>query len=335
MKLPIIGITMGDPGGIGSEIIVKTLSDSSVYKKCKPIVIGSYDVIKKVSNILKCKKNIVKILSVSDFSFDSKHIGIIDLNNVDINSHSFGVIKPEYGNASVEYIKKGFELINDNILDATCSAPVNKEAMHMAGYKYAGQTELFGELAKKKRFGLLIISGPVKILYVTNHVPLKKACEMMKKELVLDKLHLLIEALEELREEKRKIFVAALNPHAGDGGTLGTEEIEEIIPAVNLAKSEGINIEGPIPSDSMWERVKNGECDVVLGMYHDQCNIAQKLLGFGIGITYEVGLPFVRTSVMHGTAFDIAGKGIADESTLRNAISKAAEITINRGFMEG
>jgi len=334
MRLPIVGITMGDPSGIGPEIIIKVLNNSIIYKRCKPVIIGSYDVVKKMAKIVKCKKKIVKLISFKDLSWDYKKISVIDLNNVDIDSHKFGILKPKYGTAAIEYIQKAFELINDGTIDATCSAPVNKEAMRLAGYKYAGQTELFGDLAKSKRFGLLIIAGPVKIFYVTNHVPLKNACEMIKKERVLDKIHLFNDALMELREERRRIFVSALNPHAGDGGALGTEEIDEIIPAIELAKAEGIWVEGPIPSDSMWVRVKNGESNAVLGMYHDQCNIAQKLLGFGVGITYEVGLPFVRTSVMHGTAFDIAGKGIADESTLTEAVLKAGEITINRGLME-
>jgi len=330
MKLPVIGITAGDPSGIGSEIIVKTLHNDSVYKKCVPLVIGSFELIQKTARFVQCDRELRRIGSREEMNINGESIFIYDINNVAIGTHEFGSLRAEYGRAAVEYIEKAHELITAGFVDATCSAPLNKEAMHLAGFSYAGQTELFGRLTGSRKYALMIIAGHVKLFYVTNHISLRKVPDCISKERVLDKIMLFHESLKEFGSEHSPLYVAALNPHAGEGGVLGDEEVRSIIPAVQEARNKGIDVHGPFPADALWMKVKQGECDAVLGMYHDQVNIAQKLLGFGVGITFEVGLPYVRTSVMHGTAFDITGKGMADESTFTEALITAAELAQKR-----
>ena len=332
MGKPIIGLTMGDAAGIGPELIIRLYQEKGLSDKAKMIVIGDADIIEEAGKAVRSDVAINTVHSVNQALFRNGTIDVLDLNNLSRESFALGKVDKAIGKASVEYLIRALELALNNEIDAITSAPLNKEAMHMAGFHYAGQTELLADLTKTKKFGMMLIFGPIKMFYVTNHVSIRKALKKVKKEIILEKLSFINDALTEFHENK-PIAVAALNPHAGEGGKMGTEEIEEIEPAVEEAVKRGIQVLGPLPADTLFLKAKEGVFGAVLAMYHDQGNIAAKLLKFGSGVTVVSGLPIVRTSVAHGTAFDIAGQGIASPEALIQAVLTAAEFVERKRSM--
>jgi len=325
---PIIGITMGDPAGVGPEIIVKALSRNNIFRFCQPVVIGDAKSIMQGLKVVRLQLNIHSIKNLSEAQFQYGSIDVLDLNNVQIETLEMGRAQSMAGKAAVEYIKKAVQLALFKEIHAIVTAPINKSAMNMAGFEYAGHTELLADLTKAKEFRMMLIARDLRVVHVTTHVSLEKACSLIKKDRILTTIELANEAMKQLGIEKPRIAVSGLNPHAGEGGLFGKEEIEEIQPAIVTAKKLGINVSGPYPGDTVFMRAKKHEFDVVVAMYHDQGHIPVKMLGFEIGVNVTVGMPIIRTSVDHGTAYRRAGLGLgtADPRSLLEAIKLAAKM---------
>jgi len=334
---PIIGITMGDAAGIGPEIIAKALSSKEIYEICRPFVIGDAEVMEIASKIADAKIEVNSVASIKEAKFEFDTIDVLDLKNIDLKALRMGQVSIMTGKAAVEYIMKAVELALKKEIQAIATAPINKEAINKAGYKYSGHTELLAHLTGTENYAMMLIVGSLRVAHITTHISLKEACEMIKKERVLNVIRLTHKALEEIGIENPRIAVASLNPHGGEGGLFGVEEIKEIEPAIRLAQEMGIRAEGPIPADIVYARARGGAFDAVVAMYHDQGHIPVKLLGLewneeenrwiGIsGINVTLGLPVVRTSVDHGTAFGKAGKGTANPQSMIEAIKFAARM---------
>jgi len=329
---PIIGITMGDVAGIGPEIIAKSLSMKDLFIICRPVVIGDADAMVEGLKAAHVQLDIHPIKNVSEAKFQYGSIDILDLKNIRIKELKMGQPQPMAGKAAVEYVQKAVELVLAREIHAIATAPLNKMAMNIAGYSYAGHTEILAALTKAKEYSMMLIAGDLRVIHVTTHVSLKEACDLIGKDKVFTAIRLADEAMKDLGVEKPRIAVAGLNPHAGEGGLFGKEEIEEIEPAIKKARELGINVAGPYPADTVFLRAKNREFDVVVAMYHDQGHIPVKMLGFEIGVNVSVGMPIIRTSVDHGTAYRRAGLrlGTADPRSLIEAIKLAAKMAQTR-----
>jgi 4-hydroxythreonine-4-phosphate dehydrogenase len=334
---PIIGITMGDLAGIGSEIIVKALSNKDLYECCCPIVIGDAKTMNTALMMVNIKLVINPIHRVSDAIFEYGTIDVLNLDNV-MEKIEYGRVSAASGKASAEYIETAVKLALTKEIDAIVTAPINKEAINKAGYNYAGHTEFLAHLTRTTNYTMLLTSGALKVVHVTTHRSLKEACELITKARVLETIKLAHNIMQRLGYTQPKIAVAALNPHGGEGGLFGREEIEEIVPAIISAKTLGLDVIGPLPPDTVFIRAKGGAFDIVVAMYHDQGHIAIKLTGFEWnqkehkwsavgGVNTTVGLPIIRTSVDHGVAYGKAGKGIANPQSMIEAIKMAADLT--------
>lgn len=327
--LPTIGITMGDPAGIGGEIIIKALNRKSITAKCRPVVIGDYSYLKSLSELFSIPLDMTRTDKIKDkncLSDDS--ISIIDLKNLKSSSVDFGVCKAGYGRVSYEYIIKGIKLASSGIVDALVTAPINKESFSKAGIFYPGHTEMLAKLTKAKKFAMMLVGGNLRVILVTRHIPLKSVAEELTQEKILTAIELAHKAGEYFNISHPKIGVCGFNPHAGEGGTIGNEEIETIIPAIEKSQKSGINIRGPYASDTIFHKALKGDYDFVIAMYHDQGLIPLKTLYFEQGVNVTLGLPFIRTSPDHGTAYDIAGKGIAGSKSMEEAIKLAVEMSL-------
>jgi 4-hydroxythreonine-4-phosphate dehydrogenase len=323
---PIIGMTMGDPAGIGPEIVAKVLFLRRTYSICHPLVIGDAGVMAWAADVAKVKLEIHKVKAIREAVFEHGIVDVFDLSNVRLDEVKVGEISRKAGKAAVEYVEKAAELALSGKIHGIATAPLNKEAINLAGYNYAGHTEILADLTKTKEYTMMLIAEPLRIVHVTTHISLRKACELITKERVFKTIKLAHDALVDMHFDKPKIAISGLNPHAGEGGLFGVEEIEEIIPTIELAKKGEIDVTGPISSDTVFVRANKGEFDVVVAMYHDQGHIPVKMIGFERGVNLTVGLPIIRTSVDHGTAFDIAGKGIADSRSMEEAVKIAVSI---------
>ncbi|MHB1276084.1 MAG: PdxA family dehydrogenase [Candidatus Humimicrobiaceae bacterium] len=329
---PVIGITMGDAAGIGPELILKTLNEREIFDICIPIIIGNFVVLKKTNDRLKSRKlindlNLVLCDSVSELKKQLElgypFILVYDDFKLNLENIEIGKINKECGKGAILYLSKVIELIKSGIIDGTCSAPVNKEAINLAGYHYNGQTEYFAEITNTKVVVPLIIINEIRIFQLTAHISLRDMLSSLNSEKIYNIIIFADKSLKKIGIPYPRVSIAGVNPHAGENGLLGKEEIEIFKPAVDKAKRTGINIFGPLPADSLFPRARNGEFDCIITIYHDQSTIAMKLLG--IPVTMTLGLPFIRTSVGHGTAYDIAGKDIADESVFKKSLKICAE----------
>ncbi|WP_330596637.1 4-hydroxythreonine-4-phosphate dehydrogenase PdxA [Romboutsia faecis] len=346
-KKMIIGITMGDPASIGPEITVKTLADKTIYDKCQPIVVGDVSVMEEAVKIVG-RENDIKIHginSVDEALFTPGTIDVYDMKLVDINELKRGEVSIMSGNAAFQYVKKVIELAMENKIDATVTNAINKEAINLAGYHYSGHTEIYAEFTNTEKYTMMLAHENLRVVHVSTHVSLREACDRVKKDRVLEVIRIANQACKELGIKEPKIGVAGLNPHSGENGMFGREEIDEIIPAINIASEEGIIVEGPVPPDTVFSKAKGGWYDIVVTMYHDQGHIPLKVVGFVYnheeqkwdavaGVNITLGLPIIRTSVDHGTAFDQAGKGIANELSLINAIEYAIPMAQNKKVVE-
>jgi 4-hydroxythreonine-4-phosphate dehydrogenase len=323
---PILGITMGDAAGIGPEIILKSFRNHrDLFDLCRPLVIGSAAVMQFYDQRLGIGMPMRVIPSPTAAAFDGKALEVLDLGLIDVERLKISVVDAEAGKAAVVYTQEAGRMAMNGTLDAIVSAPLNKEAMRAAGYPYEGQTQILGELTGAKQYGMILIFGRLRVLMLTTHVSLRKACDAVTRQKVLAMIELADDSLKSFGIPKPRIAVAGLNPHSGEGGLFGTEEVEGSIPAIHEARAKGIDAIGPVPADVVFLKARDGEYDLVVAMYHDQANMAAKLLGFGEVVTLLAGLPIIRTSVGHGTAFDIAGRGVASEMNLVCAIKAAAE----------
>lgn len=326
VKRPVIGITMGDPAGIGPEIIVKAILEYDISKICRPVVIGDAEVIRNILKKCRLRGEIKKVDKIASPPAGSGKVEVVDLNNVDVKELKYGVPGKTCGSAAVAYIKKAAELALSKNIDAITTAPINKEIINAAGFQYPGHTELFAELAGTKDFGLMMVGGGLRVILVTTHMALKDVFRHINKDNVLRTIRLAHKAMGYFQTKAPRIAVASLNPHAGEGRLFGTEEWDEIMPAIIEARGEGLDVSDPLPADTLFHKAKERYYDIVVAMYHDQGLIPLKLLAFGKAVNVTVGLPFIRTSVDHGTAYDIAGKDCADPGSLIEALKMAVEM---------
>lgn len=322
---PVIGITMGDPAGIGPEVVVKALSEKEIYDLCRPVVLGDAKVLSRAlrfTNLTNLK--IHAIGDLSECSFEFGVIDVLDFDNVDLNRVPIGKVSAEAGKASVEYIIKAVDLALKGEIDAISTGPINKESINLAGYHYNGHTELLRDLTKAERAIMMLVAKNLRVAHVTTHVSMRKAVDLIKKDRVLATIKIVYDSLKKYFGISDPIIaVAALNPHAGEGGLFGNEEIEQIEPAIKVAQEEGIKALGPLPGDTIYYKALRGDFDAVIAMYHDQGHIPIKIVDFYGGVNITLGLPIIRTSVDHGTSFNRAGKGTAHPGSMINAIKYA------------
>lgn len=339
---PLIGITMGDPASIGPEISVKALNNRGLYKRCRPIIIGDAEVMSQAAEHVgltdTIRINPVKV--VEDAAFETGCIDVYDLNNVDLKRLILGKVSKLGGDAAFAYVRTAIELAMANTIDATVTNALSKEAINLAGHHYSGHTEIYAEYTGTDKYTMMLAHENLRVVHVSTHVSLREACDRVKQQRILDVIRIADVSCKKLGIAIPRVAVAGLNPHCGENGLFGREEIEEITPAVEQALAEGICVEGPIPPDTVFSKAKGGMYDIVVAMYHDQGHIPLKVVGFVYndekkiwnaveGVNITMGLPIIRTSVDHGTAFEWAGKGSANERSLINAIDYAVTLANN------
>ena len=346
MKLPIIGITMGDPASIGPELTIKALCVESFYKECRPIVIGDAFCLAKALKVTgREHMTLNPISNVSDAIFKFGTIDILDTSAIKEGEIAPGKISNRSGETSFRYVEKAINLALSKEIDATVTNAISKEAINMAGYNYSGHTEIYAALTNTKRYSMMLVHGDMRVVHVSTHVPLRRACELVKRDRVLEVIRLADRACKSLGIKRPNIAVAGLNPHSGEAGLFGTEEIEEIIPAIEQARKDGIDAMGPIPPDTIFPKARGGWYDIVVAMYHDQGHIPLKMEGFVYdrqkkawaavaGVNITLGLPIIRASVDHGTAMDQAYKGTASALSLINALEYAILMARSRASLE-
>lgn len=323
---PIIGITMGDAAGVGPEIILKSFEHDIVFETSHSFVIGDADILERAKQYTGSKKIINRISHPSEARFEKDTIDCLDLKLLPIDL-PIGEVSAAAGDAAFQYLSKAINLANDKEIDAICTAPLNKEALQKGGHRYPGHTEILAELTGTKDYSMMLSAPNLKVIHVTTHVGIVDAIKMINPERVLHVIQLAHETLTKAGIENPKIAVCGINPHAGENGLFGYgEEEEKVIPAVEKAIAQGINVQGPLPADTLFFRTVRGDFDIVVAMYHDQGHAPVKVLGLEAGVNITVGLPIIRTSVDHGTAFDIAGTGVADEKSLVEALRQAVEL---------
>lgn len=328
MVKPYIGITMGDAAGIGPEIIVKALQEKSIYEQCCPVVIGDAKILEKAIQVTKSEASLHIIENVNSGKYVPGIINCIDLALLN-ELLPFGELSAEAGNAAFYYIEKAVELAKQNQINAICTAPLNKEALHKGGHIYPGHTEILAELTGTEDYSMMLSSPKLKVIHLTTHVGLIKAIEMINPQRTYDVIKLAHNTLSSAGINSPRIAVCGINPHAGENGLFGEgEEEEKLVPGIQKAIEEGVNVSGPYPADTLFYRAARGDFDVVVACYHDQGHGPIKVLGLEEGVNITVGLKggIIRTSVDHGTAFDIAGKNIASAESMLAAIRSAIEL---------
>ncbi len=348
MNRPIVGITMGDPAGSGPEITVKALSDKSIYERCRPIVVGDAKMLEQAKHFVGHPEIVINpVTDVKDAKFEYGTIDVYHLNLIkDVKEFKLGQVSKEGGRAAFESVRTVIELAMAGKVDATVTNALNKEAMNLAladeGKHFDGHTEIYATYTNTKKYTMMLAHHDFRVVHVSTHVSLREACDRVKKDRVLEVIELAYKTCKDLGIEDPKVGVCGLNPHAGENGLFGTEEIDEIIPAINAAKEKGINAIGPLPPDSAFSQMLGGWYDITVCMYHDQGHIPTKTIGFVYdrekqtwkaveGVNITLGLPIIRTSVDHGTDFYHAGKGESNELSLVNAIDYALRMAATRG----
>lgn len=332
---------MGDPAGIGPEIVVRALSHESTYQKCRPIVTGDAKVMRKAVSLLGLDLQVNAVDEVKAAKFEYGTIDVYDLKCVDADSFEFGKVAAQCGNAAFVSIRKAIDLAMAEEVDGTVTAPLNKEALNLAGHHFDGHTEIYATFTHTKKYAMLLADEHLRVIHVSTHVPLRKACDLVKKARIIEVTELIDDACRQFGIENPRIGIAGLNPHSSDNGLFGDEEALEIIPAVAELAARGFNVSGPVPPDTLFAKAKCGQFDGCVAMYHDQGHIPFKVVGFNWnaetgkmdsvkGVNITLGLPIIRVSVDHGTAFDVAGKGIASEDAMMISIDYATKMAINR-----
>ncbi len=327
MSRPVIVITMGDASGIGPEIVVKSLAHAEVYEISKPLVIGDANRLKEVIDITSTPVTVRTIAKPEEARYTPGVIDCIDLQVIPAN-HPFGEISAISGEGAFLFIEKAVELVLSGKADAICTAPLSKEALHAAGHKFPGHTEMLAHMTGTPEVSMMLTTPHLRVVHVTTHIGLIDAINRIEPGLVERTIGRAHDTLAKAGFRNPKIGVCAINPHAGENGLFGHgEEEKKIIPAVTACREKGWNIEGPLPADALFFRARRGDFDVVIAMYHDQGHAPVKVMGIADGVNITIGMPVIRTSVDHGTAFDIAGKGIASEASLIEAIRQAVLLT--------
>ncbi|WP_370222163.1 4-hydroxythreonine-4-phosphate dehydrogenase PdxA [Cytobacillus sp.] len=325
---PVVGITMGDAAGVGPEIILKSLAEAEMYEISNPLVIGDRKILERAKPFVNSGLVIEAVSAEELHGIPYKH-GVVHCLDLDLLPEDLpiGQVSPEAGNAAFQYLAKAIEMAKENRIDAICTAPLNKEALQKGGHMYPGHTEILADLTNTKDYSMMLSAPNLRVIHVTTHVGIIDAVKMINPERVYHVLKLAHDTLKKAGIESPKIAVCGINPHAGENGLFGYgEEEEKVVPGVEKAQAEGIDAIGPLPADTLFFRAVRGDFDIVVAMYHDQGHGPVKVLGLDAGVNITVGLPIIRTSVDHGTAFDIAGKGIADEKSLMEAMRQAVEL---------
>lgn len=324
MSKPIIGVPIGDPAGIGPEIAIKSSLDKRVWEKAKPLLIGDTNVLQQIIDLYKLNAKIIIVDDPRKVEYKMGEIYVYPVNNIDMNKLELGKVDAMCGQAAFEYIKASVMLSNKEYIDAIATTPINKESLKAAKVPFIGHTEIFASLSDTHDPLTMFEIDKLRVFFLSRHVSLKKAIEMVKKERVMDYVKRSHEALKRLGVSGT-IAVAGLNPHSGEHGLFGYEEVEEIVPAIEELQKQGFDVIGPVPADSIFAIGLSGKWAAVLSLYHDQGHIATKTYDFHRTISITNGMPFLRTSVDHGTAMDIAGKNIANEISMSEAIILAAK----------
>lgn len=323
LQKPKIGITLGDPAGIGPEVAVKALLDPSVESQCIPILLGDSSVVRYYVDRLTPERKLLALHGPDEAVSSSEFVQVFDQKNIEFSNIQLGEVDAACGRAALDYIRTGVDFCMGRKLDALVTGPIHKEAAQLAGINAPGHTEFLATLCGVPEVRMLLVVNHLRAMHISTHLSLRKALDCVKKERILETIHYGVQALKQLRIDNGRIGVAGLNPHAGEGGLFGTEEIEEVAPAVAEARAEGFAVSGPIPPDTIFHRMNRREFDLVIALYHDQGHIPLKLIGFDSGVNVTIGLPIIRTSVDHGTAFDIAGKLKANAESMVKAIQLA------------
>jgi len=337
IRLPLLGITMGDPAGVGPEITAKALAMPEVGAACRAVVIGDRSVMEATLGILRSAQRLHPVSAIGECRFEPGTIECLDLANVDAAALPRAQVSAEAGRAAYAYIERAVRLCQSGDIDGMVTAPVNKEALAAAGVQHSGHTEILAKLSDTKDFAMLLMGRELKVIHVTTHVALRRVPDLCTQDRVLRVIRLAQQTMNGLGVARPRIAVCGLNPHAGEDGLFGEEEKTQITPAVEVARREGLDAHGPLPADTLFSRARGGEFDIVVAMYHDQGHVPVKTLGFtyddtrgqwtGLsGVNVTVGLPFLRVSVDHGTAFDRAWKGIANPESMLEAIDVAVRM---------
>jgi 4-hydroxythreonine-4-phosphate dehydrogenase len=333
MNEPVIAVTMGDPAGIGPEIVARTFAEEGFQGENKAFVVGDAAMMRRATGLLGLSLDVNEVSGPEEAGFEPGSVAVLQVDELP-EDLPFGELDARAGAAAFEYVRRATELAREGRVGAVATAPLNKEAMHLGGYEYPGHTEILAELTGTEDYAMMLVTEELRVIHVSTHVSLREAIERVSKERVLTVVQLAKDALAKIGVDEPRIAVAGLNPHAGENGLFGDEDAERIAPAVAEAVVQGIDTSGPHPPDTVFARARKGEFDMVVVQYHDQGHIPIKLMGFEGGVNVTVGLPFFRTSVDHGTAFDIAGTGKADHSSMRAAIDLARELALAQNKAE-
>jgi 4-hydroxythreonine-4-phosphate dehydrogenase len=334
MTGPVLGVTMGDAAGVGPEIVARAAAEPAVRARCRPVVIGAAAAMREALALVDSPLTLHAAAGIADCRWGEGTLEVLDLANLDMPALRRGEVSAAAGRAAYEYIERAVQLAQAGEIDAIVTAPVNKEALAAAGVPHSGHTEILAELSQTRDFAMLLMGEALKVIHVTTHVALRRVPDLVTCERVLRTIRLAQRVLDGLGQPGGRIAVAGLNPHAGEDGLFGDEERQHITPAIEAARAEGMTVTGPLPADTLFSRARGGEFDIVVAMYHDQGHIPVKTLGFeydearktwtGLsGVNVTVGLPFLRVSVDHGTAFDRAWKGIANHESMVEALGVA------------
>lgn len=325
---PYIAVPIGDPAGIGPEIVAKALRDNQVFEKAICIVIGDKKIMENAIKITNSSMKIHVITKPSEAIDDATLMNFIDLDNIDMSKFEFGKVNPMCGRAAYEYIEKSISLANAGEVDAVTTTTINKEALKLAGVPYIGHTEIFGALTGTEDPLTMFEVHGMRIFFLSRHVSLRNSCDLVTKERIKDYVKRSLDVLKKLGVNEGKMAIAGLNPHCGEHGILGMEEQTDVIPAVQELQAEGYPVTGPIGADSVFHLALQGKFNSVLSLYHDQGHIAAKTLDFERTVSITGGMPILRTSVDHGTAFDIAGTGVASAVSLIEAVLVASKYAL-------
>ncbi len=322
MTPPLVAVTMGDPAGVGPEIIAKTFADPDFHARNRALIVGDAGMLERAAQLVGLPLEINEIPGPEDAAFGPGTADVLQVGGLPPDL-PFGELDARAGDAAFRYVERATRLASAGRVAAIATAPLNKEAMHLAGHGYPGHTEILADLTGTEDYAMMLVTDELKVIHVSTHVSLREAIERAQPERELAVIRLAHESMRKLGVESPRVAVAGLNPHAGENGLFGKEDLEKIRPAVKAALEEGMDASGPWAPDTVMMRARQGYFDVVVVQYHDQGHIPIKLMGFDTGVNVTVGLPFFRTSVDHGTAFDIAGTGRADHASLKAALDLA------------
>jgi 4-hydroxythreonine-4-phosphate dehydrogenase len=318
----VVAVTMGDPTGVGPEIVAKVFADEGTPRA---VVVGDVAMMRRAVDLLALPLSVRAVDGPGDARFEAGTVDVVAATDLPADL-PYGEVDARGGGAAYDYVRRAVELALSGEVHAIATAPLNKEAMHLAGHEYPGHTEVLAELTGTSDYAMMLVTDELRVIHVSTHVSLEEAIRRVQPERELTVIRLADRSLKRLGVEHPRVAVAGLNPHAGEGGLFGTQDRDVIAPAVEAARADGIDASGPWPPDTVFMQARQGRFDIVVVQYHDQGHIPIKLMGFDTGVNVTVGLPFFRTSVDHGTAFDIAGTGRADHASMRAALDLAASL---------